>query len=146
MEYNIKMNLEEISNRLVDYNFLIGTYSRTALSRGLPENLRDPSASGNPPILWKPKVHYLIHIPSSILILRQIDPVHAPFNFSKIHFNIILPSKSECSKWSPFLSFSHQHPICTSHFPIRATCPSHLSLLDLITQRVSDEEYRAQSF
>jgi hypothetical protein len=34
--------------------------------------------------------------------------------------------------------------VCTS-LPIRATCPAHLSLLDLITRMIFDEEYRAWS-
>jgi hypothetical protein len=30
-------------------------------------------------------------------------------------------------------------------FPIRATCPAHLNLSDLITQMILGEDYRAQS-
>jgi hypothetical protein len=35
------------------------------------------------------------------------------------------------SKWSPSLRFPHLHPVLTPSLPIRATCPAHLSLLDL---------------
>jgi hypothetical protein len=44
-----------------------------------------------------PKVHHRIHnIPPPVPVLNHIDPVYvAPFNLSKIQFNIILPSTPE---------------------------------------------------
>jgi hypothetical protein len=61
------------------------------------------------------------------------------------NFNIIFPSTPGSSKWSPSLRFFHQNPVYTSSSHIRATCPAHLTLLDLNTWITFDEEYRAQS-
>ena len=71
-----------------------------------------------PRILLKPKIHYRIHErPSSVPILRQIDPVHASLShFLKIRFNIILPRKPVRSKWSLSLQIPHQNPVRTPAF------------------------------
>ena len=60
-------------------------------------------------ILWNPNVHYRTHKRQSpVRVLSQIDPVHFPSHFSRIYFNIILPSTPGSSKWSPFLRLSHK--------------------------------------
>ena len=105
-----------------------------------------------PRILLKPKIHYRIHErPSSVPILRQIDPVHASLShFLKIRFNIILPSKPASSMWSRCHKCPppHQNPVCSSS--VSCTCylphPSHFYwCVHLNNILIFSEEYRACS-
>jgi hypothetical protein len=56
-----------------------------------------PATRRIPKILWNPKVHYSINkSPPLVFIMGHMKPVHiTPSDFSKIHFNIILPLRSK---------------------------------------------------
>jgi hypothetical protein len=99
-----------------------------------------------PRTLWDPKVHYHIHkCPPPIL--SQLDPVHTPHPTS---FRSILILSSHLHLGFPSGLFPSGLPNKTLHTPllspIRATCPTHLILLDCIAQTVLGEQYRSLSY
>jgi len=49
------------------------------------------------------------------------------------------------SKWPLSLRFPYQSTVYTYPLNIRATCPAHLILLDMITRTILGEEYRSFS-
>jgi len=91
-----------------------------------------------PPILWNPKIHYVIHkCQPPVHILIHIETVRVlTSHFLNIHPNIIVPSTPGFSKWPFFIGFSHQNPVYNYTLPIRALRSAHHNLLHLITQKI----------
>jgi hypothetical protein len=65
--------------------------------------------------------------------------------FPHIPLNIIHPSMPGSYESSLSLRFPHQNPVYTSPRLIRASCPAHLILLDLIPRTILGEQYRSLS-
>ena len=94
-----------------------------------------------------PKVHYRTHKrPPPVSILGQPNPVHIPTShLLQINPNITRPSTPRFPQWFPSLRFPHQDLIHTLSSPIRATCPTHLILLDFTNRTILGEQYKSFS-
>ena len=124
------------------------TYLLTPYSRVLLEKLTGFTANQEiPRILWNLKVYYRTHKrPPTVPILSQLHPVPTtPSHFLKIHFNIILPSKSWSPQWSLSFRFPHQNPVHTSPFLHTCHMPPHLIIPNFITRTILGEQYRSLS-
>ena len=91
----------------------------------------------------EPKVHFHTYkCQPPVPVLRQINPVHAPHPMSW-RFIIILSSHLRLGV--PSSLFPSGFPTKTLYIPllspIRATCPAHLILFDLITRTILGEDY-----
>jgi hypothetical protein len=101
-----------------------------------------------PCIVWNPKVHYPIHkCPSPVHILSQLNPVDTPHPTSWRCILILSSYMTGSPQQSLSLRFPHQNPVHTSILPHMHYIPhpSHIILLDLITQTILGEEYRSFS-
>jgi hypothetical protein len=80
-------------------------------------------------------VHYRVHnSPPTISVLSQMHSFHKfQSHFPKIHYNIIISSKSSSSELSLLSGFPTNNLYTLLSSPMRATCPAHLIPLDLIT-------------
>jgi len=93
--------------------------NRPSATKTIPPHLMEPDSSLS-------HAHKLATYPYPET--DQSNP-YPPFHFFKAHFNIILPSRPGCSKYSLTRRFPHQNPLCTAHLPC-ATSPAHLILLE----------------
>ena len=140
-----------VQNSMVGYcnNHYLLTYLLTYSMEQSPswEANRFSASQEIPHILWNPKVHYCIHkYPSPVPILSHLDAVRTlTSHFLKIHLNIILWFMRGSPKWS----LSHGFPTKTQYIPllspIRASCPTHLILLDIIIWTILGDKYRSLS-
>jgi hypothetical protein len=123
------------------------TYLLTPWSRVLPEKLKRPKLLKKLPALYGTRRFVTAftrarHLSLSWARLIQSMPPPHPTSRRSIlilssHLCLDLPSGLVPSG---FLTKALYAPLLS---PIRATCSAHLSLLDLITQMIFGEEYRA---
>ena len=113
--------------------------------------MQSPSSEANwfaasqeiPRISRNPKVHYRTHkLPPTVSILGQPNPVHIPTSHRSIlilstHLRLGLPNGLFPSGFPTKTLYA---PLSS---PIRATCPTHLILLDFITRTILGEEYKS---
>ena len=94
-----------------------------------------------PRILWNPKVHYRTHKPPPpVSILGHPNPVHIPTSHLLILSTHLRLGLSSGLLPSGFPTKTLYVPLSS---PIRATCPTHLILLNIITQcRTYEVQYK----
>jgi hypothetical protein len=123
---------------IASFHILTNSSNYKQLQTGSMSNLLEVEAKSRsasqegPQILWFTRAR---HVPG----LSQMNPICTPRPyFPTIRFNIILSSEPRSSGW--YFS-SRQGFLYAFLIPMRATCPVHLILLDLINLIISGEEY-----
>ena len=127
-------------------NKVVNTYLLTPWSRALLEKLTGSAANQEIPRIFGTRRFLTVLTSARQLSLSWANSIQSPqppLNFLKIHLNIILPSTSGSPQWSLSFRFTHQNRV--HHSPIRATCPTHLILLDFTIRTIFGKKYRSLS-
>ena len=98
----------------------------------------------NFPVFYGKRSFFTALIRVRHLFLSSARTIHymPPFNFLKIHFNIILKSTPKSSKCSVFLKFPYQNFMHLSSPPFLLHA-QHILLFDLITRIIFCEQYKS---
>jgi len=109
---------------------------RTRVLRNLtsPQAIKFPALYG----IWK---FVITFTRDRHIFLFRARPIQSKpsFHFLKIHFNVNLPSIL-CYKWSLYLRFHYQNPVCIATLPVPASYPAQL-ILDFIILVIFGEAF-----